>query len=282
MKIKRTLLLMSLALASTALITGCKKDNREKIDLSGIHTTAAPAETMAPEPETTAASPAAASTEAPSTTEAATTGKKPGSATVPNISTKINVYKNGNLSIEYPSVIHLSDAKKTAALDELLKNNACSVITAYNLDPAQSSLDIKCKVLSADRNRITVTYTGILTQKDAPYPVNIFYSNTIDTGKVTNIGFSKLVDPYTMAGYVLSGDCEFHQAPADLTAELMKVKNETSIEQYTDWFTHADFPFEGKFPVSFSYEHEGTVFFSIPVPHALGDYALVKYTPDTK
>ena len=37
-----------------------------------------------------------------------------------------------------------------------------------------------------------------------------------------------------------------------------------------------------KFPEVFSYEEQGTIYVSIPVPHALGDYALIKYTPDTK
>ena len=76
--------------------------------------------------------------------------------------------------------------------------------------------------------------------------------------------------------------------------ELTKIKNDTDIETYTEMFRRADFPWKEpkttskgsdeavKFPEVFSYEDQGTIYVSIPVPHALGDYALIKYTPDTK
>lgn len=284
---------LALAIAGAVLMTGCKKNHREKIDLSNIQTTAA--ETMAPEPSQ-------ASTAAPGTSASSgdsssggnssggsssgsgtTTGSKGGQASaVKNISTKINTYTSGKVTIEYPSVTNLDDSSKSASIDTLMKDNALSILKAYGLDDTQDTLTIKCKVLSADRNRITATYTGTCMKKDAAFPVNIFYSNTIDVGKADNIGFSRFADPYTMAGYVLSGDCEFYDVSPELAAELMKYKNDTTIEVYTDLFNKADFPVRDTFPESFSYEHEGTIFFSIPVPHALGDYAIVQYTPDTK
>lgn len=275
---------LALALTSSVLVTGCKKDGREKIDLSSIHTTAA-AETMAPE-----TSPAAteAITIAPETTTAAkkpasTSGGKTGAASAAkNIATTLHTYTSGKVSIEYPSVVNMEDSAKAASIDALMKENALSILNAYGIDDTQDTLTVQCKVLSADRNRITVTYTGTYAAKDAAYPVSLFYSNTIDIDTVDNIGFRRFADPYTMAGYVLSGDCIFYGVTPEVATELMKIKNDTSMEAYTDLFNQADFPFSGTFPESFSYEHEGTIFFSIPVPHALGDYALVAYTPDTK
>ena len=38
----------------------------------------------------------------------------------------------------------------------------------------------------------------------------------------------------------------------------------------------------GGFPQSFSYENQGVIYMAVPVPHALGDYVIVSYTPDTK
>ena len=35
-------------------------------------------------------------------------------------------------------------------------------------------------------------------------------------------------------------------------------------------------------PDSFSYESEGDLYFSVPVPHALGDYVIVEYDVTTK
>lgn len=281
---KRAVLIVATTLVTVGLITGCKKDTREKIDLSTIHTTAAQ-ETMAPE---TTSSPfvetttAAAEPTSTATGGAANTTKKPSGSSVKNITTKLLTYTAGSISIQYPSVLNLDDTQKTASLDTLLKDNALSIAKARELDGSRDSLTVTCEVLSADRNRITAVYKGILTKKDAPYPVNVFYTNTIDVNKAENIQLKKYADPYTMAGYVLSGDCTFYGAAPELTTALMEAKNSTTLQQYTTLFTNADFPFQGTFPTSFSYEYEGSIFFSIPVAHALGDYAIVVYTPDTK
>lgn len=269
---RHTLLLLTLAVSGTCLMTGCKK--KEKLDASSIHTTAA--ETMAAQPETTKDAPEITiDAEEKETTAAA----KPA---VPNITTKKNTYTSGKVSIEYPSVLNLDDKEKAAAIDTMLKDNALSIIKAYSMDETKDSLDIKCHVLSAGRSRITVTYEGTGMAEGAAHPTNFFYSNTIDVQKAENLGFDKFADPYTMAGYVLSGDCQFPKANDAVKADLMKIKNDTSLEEYTKMFQNADFPFEGDFPSSFSYEHEGNIYFSIPVPHAIGDYAIVMYTPDTK
>lgn len=267
---------VALILTSSALLTGCKKDKREKIDLSSIHTTAA--ETMAPETSEAATTLATTTAE---TSEAVKDSTK-GAAGVKNISTKLNTYTSGKVTISYPSLVNMENPEKASAIDALMKENALSILKAYGLDDTQDTLTIKCKVLSADRSRITATYTGTYQKKDGAYPVNVFYSNTIDVGKAANMGFSKFADPYTMAGYVLSNDCEFYNVTPELAAELLKFKQENTIETYTNWFDRADFPIGDTFPETFSYEHEGTIFFSIPVPHALGDYAIIKYTPDTK
>lgn len=282
---KRAVCLCLIALSAASLISGCKK--REKIDLSSTHTTAA--ETMAPETskaETTAAETTASITLDAAIENAANSGGEKtsgnGAASVlTGLKTKINTYTSGKVSIQYPSVT-IDDAEKEAAVNELLKNNALAAIQANGIDETKDAFTIQCKVLSADRNRITVTYTGVSAPEGAAFPTNIFYSNTIDVGKVSNLGLSHFADPYTMAGYVLSDDCLFQEADAALKAELMKAKNDQTLEYYTNLFNSSDFPFEGDFPLCFSYEHEGDIYFSIPVVHALGDYAIVIYTPDNK
>lgn len=288
-KYQKTIAVFGLtALSCACLMNGCKK-KPEKIDLGSTHTTAA--ETMASETTTTAETVSKTTTavtldaaveNAANSNGSSSTGNGQAASNVKNLSTAMNTYTSGKISIQYPSVTNLEDSQKAAAIDTLLKDNALSIIKAYGVREDSDTLTVVCKVLSADRNRITVVYTGSFTAQTAAYPVNVFYSNTIDVNKAANMGFSHFVDPYTMAGYVLSSDCVFPEADASLTAELMKVKNEQSLDYYTNLFTHADFPVNGKFPSTFSYEHEGNIYFSIPVAHALGDYALVMYTPDTK
>lgn len=272
-RLGRAGILLLLAATSAGMITGCKKKT-EKIDLTSIHTTAA--ETMAPE---TTKAPEAETTQAPTTAPAAAADSK-------KLTTVMNTYTAGKVTIQYPSVSNLDDADKAAKIDELLKSNALSIVDAYGINAEEDTFSVECSVLSADRSRITVTYTGQLQVKDAAYPTALFFSNTVDVAKAENIGFSKFADPYTMAGYVLSDDCQFADVTPELKAELMKAKSSMTIDQYTSLFSQADFPLKktsGKDSFRcFSYEKDGTIFFSIPVTHALGDYAIVMYTPDTK
>lgn len=263
-----------MSLTALALLTGCKKNDREKIDISSIRTTASETETMSGDEEAAEA----VVTTAPETTAAV----KETSSAATSTPTKKASYKSGSVTIEYPEIYDTGDPTKESAVNKLLKDNALAFIKAYEVDEAKDSAEIKCQIVSADRKRITALYTGSYNAAGAAHPVNIFYTNTVDLNKISDIRLNDFVDPYTMAGYVLSGDCQFADSTAELRTELMKVKNDTTLEAYTEMFTKADFPVNGTFPQSFSYEKQGNIYFSIPVPHALGDYAIVKYTPDTK
>ena len=277
-----------LASVSLALLAGCKRKEPDHIDLSSIHTTAA-AETETMAAETSKALPEESETiktSAAAESSAAETGPasngNTGTTAVNSTKTRTAAYESGKVKIQYPVVYDTGNADKETAVNQLVKDNALSVIAAYELDESVDTVEVKCEVITADKKKLTVVYKGSISSPEAAHPANLFYSSTIDLNRVVNIGFSDYVDPYTMAGYVLSGDCQFPEASGTLLTELNKVKNETDVMVYTAMFEQADFPFENEFPTVFSYEKQGNIYFSIPVPHALGDYAIVKYTPDTK
>lgn len=291
---KRYTVILTLSLVCALSLAGCGKKNQDKTDLTSTHTTAA--ETMSP--TTTAAETKETTAADKETTDAAggetkkDDSKKADSAS--SVTTSIHTYTTGNISVEYPVVSNLSKAAVQEKINKLLNEHALEFIKAYGVNESKDSLTVKCRVVSADRRRLTAVYTGSYMPEGGAHPVSLFYTNTIDTALGEDMGLTNYADPYTLAGYVLSGDCQFVDADAALEKELMKVKNDTDIETYTEMFRRADFPWKApkttsknsdeavKFPEVFSYEEQGTIYVSIPVPHALGDYALIKYTPDTK
>ena len=291
---KRYTVILTLSLVCALSLAGCGKKNQDKTDLTSTHTTAA--ETMSP--TTTAAETKETTAADKETTDAAGSetkkddSKKADSAS--SVTTSIHTYTTGNISIEYPVVSNLSKAAVQEKINKLLNEHALEFIKAYGVNESKDSLTVKCRVVSADRRRLTAVYTGSYMPEGGAHPVSLFYTNTIDTALGEDMGLTNYADPYTLAGYVLSGDCQFADADAALEKELMEVKNDTDIETYTEMFRRADFPWKApkttskdsdeavKFPEVFSYEEQGTIYVSIPVPHALGDYALIKYTPDTK
>lgn len=294
---KRYAVILTLSLCCALAIGGCGKKKQDKTDLTSTHTTAA-TETMSPtttaadsEKETTASTDSSGEKE--STAASGRDDTKKGDAAA-SVTTSIHTYATGKISVEYPVISNLSQASVQEKVNKLLNENALEFIKAYGVDESKDTLTVKCKVVSADRRRITAVYTGIYTADGGAYPLNLFYTNTIDTALGEVMGLTDYADPYTLAGYVLSGDCQFADADSALEKELMKLKNDTDIEAYTEMFRRADFPWKEpkngsaasgdtvKFPEVFSYEDQGTIYVSLPVSHALGDYALIKYTPDTK
>ena len=273
---KKTLLLFLLA-TSVIMTGGCRKKSQEKMDLTSTHTTAA--ETMAPETTT-------AETESSKKPEE-TTKTADVSASVSG-SAKIETYHPKDFpagSIAYPVVAHMKDETKQNQVNDLLYQNAISICDALDLKN-MDYLTIDCKVVSLDTSRITVVYQGEYYVKQGAYPVQTFYTNTVDLNQVKSLGINDYSDAYTMAGYLMSDDVRFVSAEPESTSSLWDYRSSQSIDYFTDLLNKADFPFKNEdtsiFPESFSYLSNSTLYFSIPVPHALGDYAIVAYPMDGK
>ena len=275
---KRTYLLPLLVFSSSVMMFGCTKKH-EELDLSGIHTTAAAQkETMAP------------TTTAVEVTTAAPSSETSQDSDVPsaNVSAEIETFRDtshGSVSIQYPVVSNLSDPKTQESVNKLLLTNATAISGSVTSGDSVT-IDITCKVISIDRSRLTAVYKGTMQVQGSAYPTNVFYTNTIDLKQAKSLGFNDYSDAYTMAGYVMSDDVQFYQSTSELTTALLAHRASLSVEEYTQLFNQADFPLssseEGFFPPSFSYTHEGVLYFSIPVPHALGDYAIVTFNIDGK
>lgn len=274
---KRTYILPLLIFSSSMMIFGCTRKH-EEVDLSGIHSSQANetfAPSTAPAVEVTSTAETQESTEASKVQDASS-----------NVSAKIETYRDtsaGSISIQYPVVSNLSDEQTQTAVNELLFTNATAIATQYSPEDAVT-LDITCQIISVDRNRLVAVYKGMAQTEGGAHPTNIFYTNTVDLKQVKSLGFNDYSDAYTMAGYLMSDDVQFSHATN--TQEILNFRSTMSVEQYTEMFNQADFPLSSTedaiFPESFSYTHQGILYFSIPVPHALGDYAIVTFNIDGK
>ena len=262
------------SLLSALTLSGCSHRNYVSPDLSGIQTTVS----SSVENLTTTAIEVQNESESTSLS----TDTKSG------IATAVYIFKNDKVTIEYPVLTQSADETKLEAVNALLKNNALEIINAYSIDPTKDSLSVSADIISADRNRISVVYTGMLSADGAAHPTNVYYTSVVDLKTLQNIRLSDYVDPKLLAQYVLSDQCKFYQTSGELTNALMEARTSMDEKTYTSIFQKADFS-SGQsqtessiFPESFSYEDKGTIIVSIPVPHALGDFALIEYTPETK
>lgn len=270
------------AVLSGAVIVGAliavacsSRETPDKIDLSSTHTTAA----QAPE-----------STDAPAETVMAESTAEPeketqaGNDAAGNISYTLSTYTADGISIQYPVISNMGDQAKEEKVNQLLKDNALSLLKAWDTDSGKTAVSVTCQVPSITRKRVSALYSGTASAQGAAHPVNLFYSNTVDLNSCRDLGFDDYADPYTMAGYVLSDDVQFEGLSGDRLSAVLQERKNMDLDYYREIFEQADFPFDAAstWPSSFSYEKQGEIYFSIPVSHALGDYAIVKFIPETK
>lgn len=270
---------LTIMLLASVSLSGCKSKN--KMELGGIHSTEA--ETMAPAADTSAASKettAALTETAKPETEAESKGENSSSAL--SVRSKIATEKTGKVSIEYPILSNLRDAKTADAVNALIKEKATQLLTDYEIDSAADTVSVKCNIVSLDRSKAVLTYEGSMMKDGAAYPVNVFYTTTVDLNKGELLGLSDYADAYTMAGYILSDDCIITR-PSD-SKEAMEYLKSQDINTLWAVLRACDFTAENLdgFPQSFSYENQGSIYMAVPVTHALGDYVIVRFNPETK
>ncbi len=243
----------------------------ETADISTIHTEAA----TEAEPETMASA-------EPSTQAEEVQPSDAGTST--GVTASLETYTSGSVSIQYPVVANIEDAELLGKINEHLKANALSVIEANEVNEETDTLTVKCQVVSVDSRRLTAVYTGSLTAEGAAHPTELFYTNTLDLFQIADIGLSEYGDALTMAAYVKSEDVSFYVLTSDRLPAVKEYIATVDEDTLTSIFESADFPLgeDGAWPESFSYERQGTIYLSMPVPHALGDYIIVSFVPETK
>ena len=259
--------IFAVTLLSVLTIYGCGHRNYVTADLSGDDTAGSQQTTAL---QSTKAVIEVQNDTEPKSSESDTTKQS-------GISTALHLYQDGTVSIEYPSIKQLADGTNLLEVNDLLKQNALEILSGYSIDPAKDHLSVTAKIVAADRKRISVVYTGILSSEGAAHPTNVYYTSVIDLKSAKNIRLTDYVDPKKLAEYVLSKDCQLYDASSELTKAFMDARLNMDLETYTSIFKNADF--SGKqtdaksaqsFPESFSYEDQGVILVSIPMAHVLG------------
>ena len=259
---------------SVALLSSACKRQQEVIDLSGARSV--PTETVqsASAPESVDSADSLTLDTAETTADASSTKK--------GIHVMMETYMNNKIFIQYPVIQDLNDDDRTASANELLKNNALSILGGWGINEAKDTLELTCKVVSADQSRLTVIYRGYCYPNQASYPSNLFLTNTVDLTEISDVRLSDYADPVQLADYVMSDGVVLSGVnQADQPAILEFLKN-TDREQNVALLANADFGGTNGFPGCFSYESNGEIYSLLPVTHELGDYVTVVYTPEDK
>lgn len=262
---KTKLRILILAALAAFSITGCGK--KETVDVSSLHTTAAAKETLAEqEPEETTA----ALLEQETKPETNTAG----------LGTKLESKTIGRAAIQYPVISNSKDSSRQQNANALIQSNAEKIASLF----ADQEITIEAAVESVNLRRITILYTGETTKGE-----RLFFSNTIDLETVQNLGLSDFADPYTVAGYLVSGEYKLSEQQGDEAAIRSYLNQpEKTLDYYYSLLQKADFGKNAEdstdeaLPSVFSYEKQGVIYLALPLPQQLGSYVLIHYSPDNK
>ncbi len=270
----------ALTMFAALSVTACKK--HDAVDISGIHTSAA--ETMAESTaETKADRTAGTSKEESSAAAEAETKKDSNASDALSVKSKIATEKTGKVSIEYPILSNLRDESMTQAVNELLKKEATRILIDWELDTEKDEVSINCDLVSIDKNKAVFTFRGTVNVADTAHPSNVWYAVSVNLNTASPIGLTAYADADSIAEYLVSDDVVIVE-PADTADEVKAFIRSSGKELWQTVFAECDFTStaDGTFPQAFSYEKDGDIYLIVPVSHAAGDYALVKYSPETK
>ena len=192
-----------------------------------------------------------------------------------SVKSKIATEKTGKVSIEYPILFNLRDPSMTQAVNELLKKEATSIITAWELDTEKDEVSITCDLVSLDKNKAVFTFHGMVNVAETAHPSNVRYAVSVNLNTGSPIGLTAYADADSIAEYLSSDDVVVVE-PADTAAEVKDSIKSSGKELWQTVFAECDFTSvkDGTFPQAFSYEKDGDIYLIVPVSHAARHYVF--------
>jgi hypothetical protein len=188
---------------------------------------------------------------------------------------KTQNYSIQDVSINFPQIIGLKDNSKQTQINDLLKNEALSIVENVYGDPEDVTIKIDYKVMMQTKNLLSIQYSGFGYSNGASYPTDYLYTINIDLEKVIKLRLSDLVK--VDAGFVR----KFRQYKVEKSPEneIKAVAFKYIIESHTDAdlitsFKRADSSYLNG--GTFSYLTNDSLGISMEVPHVSGDHVEIE------
>lgn len=196
-----------------------------------------------------------------------------------NITYTISKYELGVVSIAYP-IISSDDTSledNVNKINEIIYNDAISILDINDINEATDSIDIECSVFIDTNGDISILFFGDSFFELAAHPAKFVYTSN------TNL--------YTASRCTLLDADIINNLTNNFTAnETYKVCSESSalaleIEEYLDTystlelaksFEYMDFSEDRTNPLSYSYKDELGTYVIIDIPTSIGQYATLQ------
>lgn len=187
-----------------------------------------------------------------------------------------NVYKNKNITVNYPQITNLGAANKQSTINQLIKND---VLAYVNDNIAEdSNLELKYSVKLQTPDLISIKYSGVGSRPSSAHPDDTFYTTNISIKDSKKLRLSDIVNvDINLANAFKKGQYVDSRGMSKDAQEQITgyVKDNISTNDLVKYFNEAD-SFDIKNvnqSITFSYLTKDAIVISVSVPHALGDHA---------
>lgn len=188
-----------------------------------------------------------------------------------------NVYKNKNITINYPQVTNLGDDDKQSLINQLIKNDVVAYVNSSIAE--DSNLELRCNVKLKTGNLLSIEYLGVASRPSSAHPDNIFYTTNIsikDSKKlrlsdIVNVDIN-LVNAFKKGQYVDSESRYTKDSQAQIASYVNDNISANDLIKYFNGADSIDIEKVNQFN-TFSYLTKDAIVISVNVPHALGDHA---------
>lgn len=175
-------------------------------------------------------------------------------------------YKDKGIKINYPQITKLSDTKKQAKINEMIKKEAMKRVTEFDSSIGELSVEMNYVIKYQDENFLSILYVGLANVKGSMHPTNDIYTTNIDIKAAKSLVLSDIIKvDEGIINQLKKGKYQKWSKDIDLNAEGVLQNTVTD-------FVNKDVLNELKDKTAKFYLTKDALVVSISIPHALGDH----------
>lgn len=183
---------------------------------------------------------------------------------------KKSAFKENKIDISYPQISN-SNSELSNSINEKIKECALSVLNFYSNETDDLSVKINYTLELINNKIVSICFKGMTYTETAAYPKNVFYTINIDAEIGERLYAKDLLETNMSLIEIIKKNARFINN--DINKELIsEVKKEIQNYDSSDMLT--DIRESGLTDNQiYVYLTQDSIGISIPVLHALGDYA---------
>lgn len=191
------------------------------------------------------------------------------------------IFIGENIFISYP-VFSFKENECVGSLNQQIQEDALRILEYFDVNIESDTLDITYEIADITKDWISIVYCGSYSRADADDTTAVKYTSNLSLADGTHLRVAQMEPVEVLVQKIAKGAYRIIEEEEERKAVIQNRVAEMDIEELVRVLEAADFGMESyeAYPEWFSFwstiEGETQISLVIPVPHALGDYAVLE------